>query len=76
MGAGSGRIYHGRNPLRALLKVLLWIIIIAAALFVFAFFWFKRYIVYTDDGIILDVPFLHSSEPVEQSDMQVTEDAE
>lgn len=40
------------------MKVVGWIVLIAVVLAVFMFFWFRRYIVYTDDGLRVQVPYL------------------
>lgn len=49
--------YRGRNPLKTIFKTLLLIILILVISAVALFFYFQRYIVYTDDGIRLDLPF-------------------
>ena len=54
----GGAVYHGRKPLRIVLKVVGWLVLIAVVLTAFAFFWFKRYIVYTEDGLRVQVPYL------------------
>ena len=62
--ANDHRIYRRFRPWRFLGRLLL--ILIAHALFLSIFFyvWFKRYIVYTDDGLYLDIPGLADpSEP-------------
>ena len=51
------KIYKRRRPLRTLLRVLGVSVLAVILLLVTAFFWFQRYIVYTPDGIRLDIPF-------------------
>ena len=52
------RIYRRRRPLRTLIKVLGAAVLTIAILLVVVFFWFQSYIVYTPEGIRLDIPFL------------------
>ena len=40
------------------MKIVGWIVLIAVVLTVFMFFWFRRYIVYTDEGLRVQVPYL------------------
>ncbi|NLL38111.1 MAG: hypothetical protein GX254_00785 [Clostridiales bacterium] len=55
-------IYQRRRPLKIFLKIMLSIIIIAIVFAVVVFFWFQSYIVYTPEGIRLDIPFLSSDD--------------
>ena len=52
------KIYRRRRPLRALLRVLGILALLAVVLFVVVFFWFQNFIVHTSEGIRLDIPFL------------------
>ena len=52
------RIYHRRNPIKIILSVLGIIIAVAILLFALIFFGFKKYAVYTDDGVTIEVPWL------------------
>lgn len=62
--AQDHRIYHRFRPWRFLGRLLLVLIALAIFLSIFFYVWFKRYIVYTDDGLYLDVPWLRDpSEP-------------
>ena len=56
--ARDSRGYHVRSPWKTALVVTL--IVLAAALVIATsiFFGFRKYIVYTDDGVRLDVPWL------------------
>ena len=56
------RVYHDRRPLRALLRALLVLVILAVALCIFAFFWCRQYIVVEDGRLRLDPPWPYSSE--------------
>ena len=61
----ENRIYRSRRPLKMVLTVLF---ALAAALIILAvgiFFGFRRYIVYTSDGVRLDVPWLQEVEEPE-----------
>ena len=53
-----GAVYHGHKPVRFVLKRIGWIVLVAVVLAIFMFFWFRRYIVYTDDGLRVQVPYL------------------
>jgi hypothetical protein len=53
-----GAVYHGHKPVRFVLKLIGWIVLVAVVLAIFMFFWFRRYIVYTDDGLRVQVPYL------------------
>ena len=64
MASREVRIYRSKRPLKTALTVFF---VLALALIVLAigvFFGFRRYIVYTSDGVKLDVPWLR--EPTEQ----------
>ena len=60
------RIYRSRRPLKVILTALLTVLVVLAILAVSIFFGFKRYIVYTSDGVKLEVPWLQ--EPEEQGE--------
>lgn len=56
-------IYHGRSPVKTVFKVLGIVLAVLVLLAVIVFFWFRRYIVYTDEGQLrLDVPFIQREE--------------
>ena len=59
------RIYHRRNPIKIILSVLGIILAAAILLFTIVFFGFKKYAVYSDDGVTVEVPWL---EDVRNSD--------
>ena len=61
------RIYRSRRPLKVVLTVLFALILALAILAVSIFFGFKRYIVYTSDGVKLEVPWLQDIEEAEIS---------
>jgi hypothetical protein len=52
------RIYRRRNPVKIVLSVLGIIIAAAILLFILIFAGFKKYAVYTDDGVTVEVPWL------------------
>ena len=58
MARQKEKIYRRRRPVRALLRTLGFSVLALAVLLVVVFFQFQRYIVYTPDGIRLDIPFL------------------
>ncbi len=68
--AQEHRIYHRFRPWRFLGRLLLVLIALALFLTVFFYVWFKRYIVYTDDGLYLDVPWLQ--DPAEPTPERTT----
>ncbi len=59
------KIYRSRRPLKTALTVLFVLALALLILAVSVFFGFRRYIVYTSDGVKLDVPWLR--EPTEQT---------
>lgn len=52
------KIYRRRNPLKIILVTLGCILLAAIILFLILFFSLKKHIVYTDDGVKLDIPWL------------------
>lgn len=67
MARETYEIYQRRRPLKIILKIFLCIVLIAVVFAVVVFFWFQSYIVYTPDGIRLDIPFLSSDDVPEAS---------
>ena len=64
--------YRGRNRGRTVLKVLIVVLLILLALGVGALIWLDGHVVYSADGVTIDLPsFLHGQQP-EQESMQVT----
>jgi hypothetical protein len=70
MASRSREIYQRRGPFRLILKILFGLVLSAVLLAVVVFFWFQSYIVYTPDGVRLDIPFLNRGEVT-----QITEEA-
>ena len=58
----NDRVYRSFKSLKLAARILAAALIVAAALAVLLFFWFRQYIVYTQDGLKLDVPWLQSAE--------------
>lgn len=56
------RIYRSRKPLKTALTVFFSLLAVLLILAVSVFFGFKRYIVYTSDGVKLEVPWLQEPE--------------
>ncbi len=57
------RIYRSRKPVKTAFTVLFALLAVLIVLAVAIFFGFKRYIVYTSEGVKLEVPWL--SEPAQ-----------
>lgn len=57
------RIYRSRKPVKTALTVFFSLLAVLILLAVAVFFGFKRYIVYTSEGVKLEVPWL--TEPAE-----------
>ncbi len=64
--ARDNRIYRHRKrhgPWKLVLQILLGLVVLAIALNLFFYFYFQRYIVYTEHaGIYLDIPWLYDIE--------------
>ncbi|MGE4483775.1 MAG: hypothetical protein AB7C97_01545 [Oscillospiraceae bacterium] len=52
------KVYRKRKPVKIILLSLLGLICLLITLAICVFFGFKKYIVYTSDGLYLDVPWL------------------
>ena len=52
------QIYHYRSPLKIALIAVGAVILTALLLFIAVFFGFRKYAVYTDDGVTVEVPWL------------------
>ena len=52
------QIYHYRSPLKIALIAVCAVILAALVLFIAVFFGFRRYAVYTDEGVTVEVPWL------------------
>ncbi len=60
-------VYRSRRPAAIVGKTLLIVFLVLLALAIFVFFYFQRYIAFTEDGqLYLDIPFLRE-ETVEES---------
>ncbi len=58
MSIDKKKIYRKRNPFLIALKVLAAAVAALILLIVLLFFSFQKYIVYTPDGIRLEIPYL------------------
>ena len=65
------RIYRSRRPLKTALIVFFSLLAALILIALAVFFGFRRYIVYTSDGVKLEVPWLQ--EPGEQGDADAAE---
>ncbi len=54
------RVYRDRRPLALALKVIAAALVLAVALCIFSFFWFRRYIVIENDILHLELPWEQS----------------
>ena len=52
------RIYHSRNPIKLIILILLAIIVLFIIFAASVFFSFKKYLVYTPNGVELEIPWL------------------
>jgi|GEM_PF-1928099 len=52
------KIYRVRSPVKTFFRVLFGVFLCLILLFLFVFFYFQKYIVYTETGIRLEIPFL------------------
>lgn len=72
MGGEKKKIYKKRKPLKIALKVLGILIAVLVLLSVVVFFGFQKYIVYTPEGIRLEIPFLQKYGPEQAQTPQVS----
>ncbi len=63
------KIYRRRNPLKIILVTLGCILLAAIILFLILFFSLKKHIVYTDDGVKLDIPWLEEYRDTDSVDI-------
>ncbi len=62
----NGKIYKYRNPGSIIISVILSVLIFLIIVAVIIFFAFQKYIVYTEDGVRLEVPWLQEAEEVSE----------
>jgi len=67
------KIYKKRNPLKITLRVLGVLLAVLVLLSVVIFFGFQKYIVYTPEGIRLEIPFLQKYGPEPTATPEITE---
>lgn len=65
MSSRDNRIYRGRRPAKIIITTILILLVVLIFLAVTIFFGFRKYIVYTNDGIRLEVPWLEEDSPSE-----------
>lgn len=68
MSSKDNRLYHSRRPLKIIITTLLAIIAAIIIIVVSVYFGFQKYIVYDDDGIHLEVPWLEEAPESYSSD--------
>ena len=56
--AKDHRFYRNLHPGRFFLRLGVALVALCIFLAIFFYVWFKRYIVYTDDGLYLDIPWM------------------
>lgn len=66
MSSKDNRIYHSRRPLKTFLTVFFSALALLLALAIFVFVSFRKYIVYTSDGVRLDVPWLQDTQDTQE----------
>ena len=64
------RVYRSRNPRRIIFTVILAVLLAAVILCVGVFFWFRKYIVYTADGVRLEIPWFQTEQVSSLSEVQ------
>ena len=70
----NGReIYHYRSPLKIILISVGSVLLAALLLFVAVFFGFRKYAVYTDEGVTVEVPWLDRGSDGESAEQEVSE---
>ena len=57
----SNRIYKKNVKLKGIISAVCAVILVCIMIMVGIFFWFQKYIVYTADGLYLDVPWLEET---------------
>ena len=62
MASNENRTYRSRRPVRTALIVFFVLLAVLIVIAFGIFFGFKRYIVYTDDGVRLDIPWLQETD--------------
>ena len=64
MSSNGNRTYHGHrhHAVKTAVVIILVVLLLLAAIAISIFFGFKKYIVYTSDGIRLDVPWLNEEQ--------------
>ncbi|MBQ2602220.1 MAG: hypothetical protein II583_02240 [Oscillospiraceae bacterium] len=65
--ARDSRVYHVRSPWRTAAAVTAIVLVAALIIAASIFFGFRKYIVYTDDGVRLEVPWLQEEPQNEAS---------
>lgn len=71
--AWEHRVYRVRKPFRTLMIILAVLLIAAVILAVAIFLGFRNYIVYTDDGVRLEIPWLTEEEPQAPEEAQIAQ---
>ena len=62
MSSRESRIYHSGKPVKTIITIVLSVAFALLLAAVIIFFSFRKYIVYTSDGVRLDVPWLEGLE--------------
>lgn len=77
MLSGRKKIYRSRTPLRIAVTTLIIILVLFVLVSAIVFFSFQKYIVYTADGLRLEVPWLEDSAvDEEETENAVSSDAD
>ena len=62
------RTYNNKRALRVLIGTVIGFVVVFVAAFLILFFALEQYLVYTEDGVELVIPWLHGIEAVELED--------
>ena len=74
MSEKQPKTYKSRHPVRTVITVAAAVLIAAVILFACVFFGFKKYIVYSEDGVRLDIPWLQKI--TNENDAEIAIDTE
>lgn len=76
MRSGGYDSYRGRSPFRTFLKIIIILLVIVLLLAVAGYFFLQQYLVYSADGVRLDLPFLRDDPTPSVSPVETAPPAE
>ena len=68
MSSRDNRLYRSRRPVKIIITTFLIVVAVIVVFAVSVFFGFQKYIVYDDNGIHLEVPWLEETVPASSAD--------